>query len=70
MAYEARDGLDDDEGQVERYCYNIYSRELLYCMRVVVVMGVVVVVFLAAELRGAGLMGVVVVFVFHKVFLF
>ena len=69
VAHDARHGLDDDEGQVERYRHNIYCRQFLYGVRVVVmvvaVMFVLVpVVFVFMEVLMMMLMTMVVL-VFH-----
>jgi hypothetical protein len=57
------DGLNDDEEEVEGYGHNIYGRELLYRVAVVVVMVTVVVVFMFVLMH-------VFVMMFHNVVFF
>ena len=79
VADEARDGLDDDEGQVQRHRYYINSRQFFYRVRVVVmmvavvmavVMHMVIVMFMMVPLFVAMLMVVMVMFVFHNILIF
>lgn len=70
VAHEARNSLDDDEGQVQRYRHYIDSRQFLYRMRVVVMVETMVVVVLMVVMMLMVTMLVFMVVVVMMVFVF